>query len=69
MLYLQLSGLYYQTLLDYSKDIDRVRRPAVIDTEPYDIEYSDLNSAKFTKESILTNASGTVFYMIIVLRH
>lgn len=39
--------------------------PAVIDTESWDIEYSDRNSAKFIKESKLTNASGTVFHLDI----
>lgn len=35
--------------------------PALIDTEPFDIEYSDQNRVKFTKKSTLSNASGTAF--------
>ena len=35
--------------------------PAVIDTEPYEIEYNDGESIKFTCETKIENASGTVF--------
>jgi len=39
--------------------------PAVIDTESWDIEYSDRNSVKFTREASISNASGTVFHFDI----
>lgn len=35
--------------------------PTVIDTERYDIASQDETSVKFTKDAVLTNASGTVF--------
>ncbi len=35
--------------------------PAVIDTDEYEIEYQDTRKLKFTKQTVLKNASGTKF--------
>lgn len=37
--------------------------PAIIDTEPYDIESSDQGRVKFSKKATLANANGTVFHL------
>lgn len=37
--------------------------PPVIDTKDYDIVHSDQRSVKFTKETSLLNAAGTVFHL------